>query len=132
MDGAEICGDIVTRGAVAPRGAVIERAMTVDNAGGDSIDLGFDRDGDMFGAEVLLQALVKVFHFLSREDVVDGEHGNGMTNLLEALQRGSPHALGRRVRIIQFRMGGLEILQLTEDLVVFRIRNLGCGFHVVE
>ena len=111
---------------------MVERAIAVDQGGRYPIDLGFDGDGDAPGPEVLLESPVEVGHFLLGEDVIDGEHGHGVPDLLETLEGCSTYPAGRRVGIVQFRVLAFQVLQFAEKLVIIRIGDLRLGLDIVE
>jgi hypothetical protein len=55
-----------------------------------------------------------------------------MSDLGESLGRRRADALGRRVRPGQGRVAPLELLELPEQAIVFRVRDLGLIVEVVE
>jgi len=120
-DGADILGDIVAYGAVATSEGVGKLAVAVDEGDGDSVDFGFDTEGegvfffvegageavepvvDVFGGWSVGLFLLKFVKFFGFEfvNVLDGEHGAEVILLLEAVERFSADALGGRVRVVE-------------------------------
>ncbi len=131
-NGAHVVGDDVAGLAIAPRGRVFERAILVDDGNGNAIDLGLDHDGDVFGVELLLEALVEVDQFLFGIGVVQAHHADRMLDLGEAFQRCAADPLRRRIRRGEFGKPDLQITQLAELIVKLAVADLGLSFLVIE
>lgn len=141
VDGADVVGDVVACLAVAAGGGVIEGAISVDERDRDAIDLGFDGDGDIFAAEVFLEALVErdefgvgnvVVFWVELEDVVDGKHRDEVGDLLEAFDGIPADALGGGVGVGELGVFFFEFLEFAEDFVVFGVGDFRGGVGVVE
>jgi hypothetical protein len=117
-----VVGHVVACLAVAAGGGVGKFSVAVEQGNGDAVDLGLDGDRDVVALEVFLKALIKFDEFLlgaegsgffhslgtQLEDVVDAEHGDGVLDLLEALDGCASDALGDGVRVAEFGVFGLE------------------------
>jgi hypothetical protein len=124
-DGPDVMGHVVAGLAVAAGGGVGEFPVAVEQGNSDAVDLGFDGDRDVFAFEVFLEAAVEVDEFLlgrggsgffnglgaEFEDVVDAEHGDGVADLLKALDGRAADALGDGIQVAEllvFRFEGFE------------------------
>ena len=97
-------GDVVASGAVAAGGGVFEISVFVVERNRDTIDFGFEGDGDIFSSEIFLEATVKGnefgfwgFRIFEFEDIIDAEHSDGMCDLGESFEGFGTDALGGRV-----------------------------------
>ena len=132
-------GDVIAGGSVAAGGGVFQGAVFVEKGYGDAVDLGFEGDGDVFAAEVFLEALVegdqlglRNFSVLEFEHIVDAEHGDGVFDLGKAFEGLRADALGGGVGIGQLRVLFFEILEFAEELVVIAVADFRLSLRIVE
>jgi hypothetical protein len=144
--GAHVVGDVIAGLAVAAGGGVGEFSVAIEQGDGYAVDLGFDGDRDVVALEVLLEAAIEIDELLlgaggsgffdrlgaELEDVVDAEHGDGVLDLLEALDGCATDAEGGRVRLVELWVFGFEGFEFAEETVVFRVGDFRLGLAVIE
>ena len=130
-DGAGVPGDVVPGGPVAAGGRLDELARFITQGDGDAVDLRVDDVFVRFAAQPSSHAVVELAQLLLVVGVVDREHGQGVLDLRELGQRGSPDALGRRIGRDQVRVLLLEFLEFGEELVIVAVGDDRLGEHVV-
>ena len=143
-DGADVVGHVVAGLAVAAGGGVGEFSVPIEQGNGDAVDLGLDGDGDVLALEVFLEALIEIDEFLlgtggsgffhglgaELEDVVDAEHGDGVLDLLEALDGRAADALGDGVRVAELGVLGFEGFELAVEAVELGVGDFGISLVV--
>ena len=143
-DGADVVGHVVAGLAVAAGGGVGEFSVPIEQGNGDAVDLGLDGDRDVVALEVFLEAAVEIDEFLfgaggsgffhrlgaEFEDVVDAEHGDGVADLLEALDRRAADALGDRVRGAEFGVFCFQSFEFAVEAVELGVGDFGISLVV--
>ena len=101
--------------------------------------LGLHGDGNFLRLERPGQLMVEFRQFFIRhggvpllKNVVNGQHGHRMSDLVEALEGGATYAARGGVRIRQFGVGFFQFFQLQEQGVIFRVGNLRFRLFVIQ
>ena len=131
-DRAQIDSHVFADLTVAARRTAREDAVLVREVDRETVDLRFEHVGDRRG---VAKALVDVLGpFLDRfvgRHLLERAHRGLMPNLLELRRRGSPDALGRRVRRHELRVLALQFLELVVGAVVRGVVDRRLVEHVV-
>ena len=138
-DGADVGRHVVPHVSVPSRGRISQLAAAVHDGEGHPVNLGFHGDGHRFRFQRLDQLVVEFHQFLVRnrgvallENVVNGQHGHRVPDLVEALERRPPHTARGGIRLRQFGMGLFQLFQLQEQGVILRIGNLRFRLFVIQ
>ena len=84
--------------------------MFVAQGNRDPVDLGFHHILQVLPADNLPHPFVKFAQVIRRIGIVHAQHGHGVPNRFEPLQRSATHPLGRRIRRYQFGMLTFQLL----------------------
>ena len=131
-DRAQVDGDVLPALPVAARRAANELPVLVDERDRRAVDLRLDHVGDrLVGVEPLAHVLGPLEQALVGRHLLERAHRREVLDLLELVRRRPAHPAGRRVVGRELRMLLLELLQLVEEPVVLRVRDLGVVEDVV-
>ncbi len=131
-DGADVGGDALALAAVAPGRGLQQGAVAVDHLDGGAVQLGLQHVLDGKFAQSLAHALVKAAQRRFGLVGFERQHGGGVLDAREAVDRLAGDALGGGVLGDQVRELFLQRDQLAEELVVGRVRDFRRVFDVVE
>ena len=138
-DGAYVGRYVVPHVSVSARGRVSQLPAAVHDGKGHSVNLGLHGDGNFLRLQRPGQLMVEFRQFFIRhggvpllKNVVNGQHGHRMPDLVEALEGGAAYAAGGGVRIRQFGVGFFQFFQLQEQGVIFRVGNLRFRLFVIQ
>lgn len=138
-DGAGVLGDVVAADPVAAREGEGEVPLLPPDADGDAVDFRvadqprrFVHEQSRVAAQPPQDAGVPLAQFRLVVGVVDGEHGLGVRDGPEALDRLAPDPLGGAVRVGEFGVGGLEVGEFAEEAVELGVRHDGSRVDVVR
>ena len=128
-DGADIGRYVVPHVSVSARGRISQLPVAVHDGKGHSVNLGLHGDGNFLRLERPGQLMVEFRQFFIRhggvpllKNVVNGQHGHRMSDLVEALEGGATYAA----------RGGVRIRQFQEQGVIFRVGNLRFRLFVIQ
>ena len=135
-DRAQVVRDVLADLAVAARRSPLERAVAVDEADRQPVDLGLDDEaeagvGDPLAREMVAHAIDPRAQLLLRAHVAEREHRLEVPDLLQAANRLAAHSLGRGVGRGELGVAALELAQLVEQPVVLVVADLGVVEGVV-
>jgi hypothetical protein len=131
-DGAHIDADVLARGAVAAGGAAHQRAILVEQAYRQAIELRLRRVLHLLDLQPLAHAAVKVGQLLVAEGIVQGQHGQFMLHGAEGLEGFGTDPLGGGIGGDGVGMARLQLLQFAQQAVIFGIADLGTVEDVIE
>ncbi|MDT4827104.1 hypothetical protein FQZ97_604390 [compost metagenome] len=138
LDGTDVRGDVFARLAIAARGGLHQAAVLVAQADRQTVELEFAevirllrRAEQACAAQGIGHAAVERHHILLVEGVAQGEHGYRVAHRAEGGHGRRPDPLGGRFRRYEFRVFGLQGLQLPHQPVILGIRNGGVVVDVV-
>jgi len=115
--------DVLADFAVAARGAGDEVSVLVNQIDGGTVQFGFGDEGHRSGAvQELSDPLIESADVLLREGIGQAQHRAQMADGLKFLQRWRADASGGRIGRGKVGEGGLQLLKLQEETVIFRIR----------
>src|SRR5262249_30414402 len=97
-----------------------------------TVDFQLDHVFDRLAAKLFADTPIKFAKLIGAVSVIDGEHRQSVSNLREFTDGLAADPLGGAFRIYQFRMLGLDLLQLFEQLVELAIGNLRLSFGVIQ
>ena len=123
-DGPQVFCNILPHQTVSPGGSPHEEAVFIFQRHREPVHLGLHGVGHIL--DHLPDPLIEFGQLLHGEDILEALQRDPVADLLEALRDLSPHPLGGRVRCDPLRMGGLQLLQ-TAELVVIVIVGHGGG-----
>ncbi len=118
-EGADVRGDVLADPPVAAGGRPDQTAVLIDQVDRQPVDLQLAQPGLDVGVPGRPQC--PGLKLGIGEDVVQREHPFQMLDRREQRREGAGDLLGRRVRGAQLRVPGLDLRQLTHELVVFSI-----------
>ena len=132
-DGADVGGDVLTRGPVPAGGRPRQNAVGVGQGHCQAVnlDLGGHGQARVCHAQVRAHALSPLLDLLQAEDVLQGVHALGVGHRREGLRPASAHATGGRVGHAQLRPGCLQVLQLAVQRVIGGVRGRRLGVERV-
>jgi hypothetical protein len=129
----QVGGDVLAHPPIAPGGRHGQAPALVDELDAGAVELRLDHVGDLaLGLQHAPDAFVEGAHLVRIHGVVEGEHGNAVRHLCEALGRRGADAPGGGVGARQLGVARFEVLELPEQAVVLRVRDLGRVLEVVE
>ena len=128
-NGAQIFGDILPHHAVSPGGAPDKDAVLILQSYGQAVHLGLQQILDF---SALGDPLMELHQLLGGKDVLQGLEGDPVHHLGEAVQGLPPHPLGGGIGGNPLRVGLLQLLQLTQHAVVFKIGDGGLVQDIVQ
>ena len=138
-DGAHVGRYVVPHLAVPARGRITHAPVAVHDGQGHAVDLGFHGDGNGVRSQRPDQLIVEFHQFLVRnqgvplfEDVVNGEHRNGVPDLIEPLEGGAPYAPRGGIRVRQFGMVPFQFFQFQEKGVVLRVGDFRFRLFIIQ
>ncbi len=121
-DGFQIFCHVLAHIPVPPGGAPDKDAVHIFQGHGQSVDLWLHGKPDIrLGGADLSQKLIEFFH---AEHVLKAHEGHRMGHLLKLAQGLASHPLGGRIGSGQLRMRIFQILQLPQEVVIFKILHL--------
>ena len=128
-DGAQILRHVLPYPAVTPGGAADKDAVTVLQRHRETVHLGLYT---VFRLRQCIPETVKELpHLVSVEYILQTLQRHGMLHRFKLTESRAAHALGGRIGCDLLRVLPLQILQTTQHMVIFIIRNGRCVLHVV-
>ena len=130
-DGAHVAGDVLPHRAVPAGGGAGEQAVLVGQGHGDAVDLDLRGHGQVRvrGGGVGSHPVGPLLDLLQAEDVLEGVHALVVRGRGEVRDGPAADRVRGRGGQVQGRVGGLELLQLTVEQVVLRVRDGALGVH---
>ena len=123
LNGGHVGGHVLAVYAVAARDGESKPPLIVVQGHAQAVVFVLDDVFDLLPAGSFARAAVESVQFLEGERVIQAQHRRDVPARLEAFAGRSAHALRGRVRRDQFRVCGLELLQLVHQPVEFGIGN---------
>ena len=131
LQGTDVRRDVLAGPAVAARRRHREDPVLVGQGAGDAVDLELADERGGRAGQSTVDARAPGPELLFGERVVQREHRGSMRDRAEQLGRRGADALGGRVRCDQLREVVLDRAELTDQLVVLSVRDLGVVQDVV-
>ena len=129
---SDVGGDVFSGVAITPGGSAGQQSVLVMQADRKAIELGFaDVFNGVFGVQAVADPAIEVPQFVFAESVVQRQHRQPVGHFGEAGVAGAAYPAGGRVVRGQLRMFPLQLLELPEQPVVFRIGDSGLVQNVV-
>ncbi len=132
-DGANVSGDVLSRGAVAAGCGARQQAIFIEQAYRQAIQLQFAAVGDIVTAfQAILHALVEGEETGFVKGIVQRQHRHLMAHLFKYRQRRRTNALGRRIGRNEIGMLLFQRAQFAHQAVIFGVRYLGRVHNVIK
>ena len=128
-DGAQILRHILAHIAVAPGGTPDELAVHVFQGHRQAVDLRLH--GELSSRNGLFGPHQKVIQLFQTEHILQAHQRHRMGHLAEGVHSLTAHPLGGRIRQGQLRVCLLQVLQLPQKTVIFKVRHGRVIQHVV-
>ena len=125
FDGAHVERNVLARRAIAARGGAYEGAVLIGDGHAKAVDLELAGVGNAPRAERLLRTDEPLVELLEIHGVVHGVHARHVRDRRELLGHVAAHALGVGVGGDELGMGGLDLLELDQQLVEGGVCDLG-------
>ena len=128
-DGADIGRNIIATGSIATCNSTQQTAVLIGKRDGRTVKLQL---AHKLGLALLsLHSFHKLTEFFKRVGIAERQHREAVRNRHKTTRKvaTNPHRWG--VRVVTFGVCGLQLLQLTQQAVIFVVAHHGSGFNIV-
>ena len=128
-DGFQVFRHILANVAVTPGGTPDKLAVYVFQRHGQSVDFRLHGEaGASFAFQHPAEKTVQLFH---AEHILKAHQRHRMGHFFKLTQGFAAHPFGGRIGFCQLRVGLFQVLQLPQQVVIFKILHLGVIQHVI-